>query len=85
MVTGTEAFWKRVTVYLKLFLGFVLIGSVLIFTVENAYPVTVRWFAWQLELSQSLLVFFVFFIGALSGALTMSWFHWRTSRQRRER
>lgn len=80
-----------VWVYLKLLLGFALIGTVLVFTVQNAGVVRVRFLGWSLESSLSLVIFLVLAVGLLSGFLLTEWFRWRgrkrdvtSSRQRTE-
>jgi uncharacterized integral membrane protein len=68
---------KTIGVYLKLIVGFVLIGTVLIFTAQNAAAVRVRFLGWILESSLSLVIFLVLAIGLLSGSLLTEWFRWR--------
>ena len=68
---------KTIGVYLKLVLGFVLLGAVLAFTAQNAAVVQVRFLGWTIESSLSLVIFLVLAIGFLSGSLLTQWFRWR--------
>jgi uncharacterized integral membrane protein len=72
-------------VYLKLALGLLLIGLVLVFASQNADVVTVRFLSWRFHMSQSLLIFLAFATGAVSGSLAMGWFTWRRARARKQR
>ncbi|HEX9723449.1 MAG TPA: LapA family protein [Vicinamibacteria bacterium] len=63
--------------YVKLVLGFVLIGTVLVFTAQNAEAVQVRFLGWSFESSLSLVIFLVLAVGLLSGFLLTEWFRWR--------
>jgi uncharacterized integral membrane protein len=54
----------------------------LVFASQNADLVTVEFHSWQLDMSQSLLIFFAFAAGAVSGSLAMGWFTWRRARAR---
>ena len=67
--------------YLKLALAFVLLGAVLVFTVQNTDVVRIRFLGWVLELSLSLLIFLALAIGFLSGFLMTGWRHWRRRRK----
>lgn len=73
---------KTIWVYVKLAIGVVLIGVVLIFTTQNAEAVQVQFLGWSRELSLSLLVFLVLAVGVLSGFLMSEWFHWRGGKRR---
>jgi uncharacterized integral membrane protein len=73
---------KSVWVYVKLVLGFALIGMVLVFTAQNAAVVRVRFLGWSLESSLSLVIFLVLAVGLLSGFLLTEWFRWRGRKKR---
>jgi len=67
--------------YLKLVLGFALLGAVLIFTFQNTDVVRMRFLGWVLELSLSLLIFLTLALGFLSGFLMTGLRHWRRRRK----
>jgi putative membrane protein len=53
----------------KLTLGLVLIGLVILFTLQNTQVVEVRLLFWKLSMSQVLLIFLLLASGALLGWL----------------
>ena len=67
--------------YLKLVLGFALLGAVLIFTIQNTDMVRIRFLGWVLELSLSLLIFLTLAVGFLSGFSMTGWRQWRRRRK----
>jgi uncharacterized integral membrane protein len=71
--------------YVKLCLGFLLIGVVLLFATQNAQVATVSFLHWQTRLSQSLLVFADFALGAVAGSLFTGRLYWRGSRMGKRR
>jgi uncharacterized integral membrane protein len=66
--------------YFKLAFGFLLVGVVLLFATQNAQVATVSFLHWQTRLSQSLLVFAAFAVGAVAGSLFTGRLYWRRSR-----
>lgn len=75
---------KTVWAYVKLAIGIILIGIVLIFTAQNAGATQVRFLGWSLESSLSLLMFLVLAVGVVSGFLMSAWFHWRRAKRKRD-
>ena len=67
--------------YLKLALGFALLGAVLIFTIQNTDVVRIHFLGWVLEISLSLLIFLALAVGMLSGFLLTGWRRWRGRRK----
>jgi putative membrane protein len=62
----------------KLTLILVLIGVVLLFTLQNTQVVEVRLLFWTLSMSRVLLIFLLLAIGAILGWLANSAFRHRT-------
>ena len=73
---------KAALAYVKPALGLILIGTVLVFTAQNAEVVRVQFLGWVLESSLSLLMFLVLAVGLLSGFLMTEWFRWRGRKKR---
>jgi uncharacterized integral membrane protein len=76
---------KAAWAYVKLALGLILTGTVLVFTAQNAEAVRVQFLGWTLESSLSLLIFLVLAVGLLSGFLMTEWFRWRERKKRATR
>lgn len=57
---------------LKMYITLFLLLLVVIFTVQNATAVTVNFLFWKLEISRSLLIFFVLIIGVIVGWISHS-------------
>ena len=53
----------------KLVLSLVLAGLAVLFTVQNATVVDIRFLFWTLSMSRSLLIFFLLAIGVIVGWL----------------
>lgn len=58
----------------KVFFGLILIGLVVIFSIQNADVVSVHFLIWNFTISLALLVFIVLAFGLLSGWLMQSIF-----------
>jgi len=67
--------------YLKLVIVLVLSGLVVLFVVQNAETVQVRYLLWTLEISRALLIFCVLAIGIAVGWLV----HGHLDRRRERR
>jgi uncharacterized integral membrane protein len=72
-------------VYLKLILGLLLVGITLIFVTQNAEVVLVQFLVWDIQMSQSLLIFSALTIGVLAGFLMTGWIYWRRTRGSRKK
>lgn len=57
----------------KLVIGLVLIGLVVIFTIQNTAVVEVRLFFWTIAMSRVLLMFILLAIGIIAGWLLNSY------------
>ena len=64
---------------LRLIFSLVLVSLVLVFALQNAATVEVRFLFWSLPLPRSLLIFFVLVIGVIAG-----WFLRGATRKARE-
>lgn len=69
---------------LKLILALVLAGLVVLFVIQNAGAVELRFLFWRLAMSQALLVFLVFAAGILLGWLLYGLAAHRRAARRRE-
>jgi putative membrane protein len=58
----------------KLITTMVLIGLVVIFIVQNATVVEIKFLFWSLEMSRSLLIFIVLCLGVITGWLFSGFF-----------
>jgi uncharacterized integral membrane protein len=58
----------------KAYLGLALFLLVVIFIVQNAEVVDIRFLAWKLSMSRALIVFFVLAIGIVIGWITAGHF-----------
>ncbi len=54
---------------IKLILGLILAGIVIIFTIQNVTTVELKFLFWSLSMSRALLMFLVFAIGIILGWL----------------
>lgn len=57
----------------KLIIGLVLVGLVVLFTLQNAEVVELRLLFWKLSMSRALMIFFVLAVGILLGWVLRSW------------
>jgi uncharacterized integral membrane protein len=55
----------------------VLIGLVVIFIVQNAAVVEIKFLFWSLEMSRSLLIFILLCLGVISGWLISGFFRYK--------
>jgi uncharacterized integral membrane protein len=69
-------------VYARLAAGLLLFGAALVFASQNAEVARVRFLGWQAGVSQALLLFLAFAVGAAAGSLLTGWLHWRRGRAR---
>ncbi|MDT8385049.1 MAG: LapA family protein [Gammaproteobacteria bacterium] len=58
----------------KIYIGLALLLLVVIFIVQNAVVVEIRWLFWTLTMSRSLMIFFVLAIGIAIGWILGSHF-----------
>ena len=59
--------------YRRLVAGLVMLILVVIFTLQNAEVINVRFLLWQFPLSRALLIFIVFAVGIILGWFLRSW------------
>jgi putative membrane protein len=57
----------------KMYLTLALLLLVVIFTVQNATVVPVKFLFWKIEISRALLIFFTFVIGTIVGWVAHSY------------
>jgi uncharacterized integral membrane protein len=60
--------------HLKLITILLLLIVVVVFSVQNAATVAIRFLMWVFTISRALVLFFVFLIGASFGALGYAWY-----------
>lgn len=64
--------------HFKLILSLALIGTVLLFVIQNVSVVEIRFLFWSFAMSRVLLIFFVLAVGILVGWLLHGFVsHWR--------
>ena len=59
----------------RLVLTLVLAGLVVLFVLQYAVVVEVRYLLWKIEMARALLIFIVFAVGILTGWLLRAHFH----------
>ena len=64
----------------RLILILVLLGAVLLFTVQNTQVVELRFLFWKLSMSRVLLIFLLLAVGAILGWVVNSAYRHRTRR-----
>lgn len=57
-----------------------LLALVVVFVVQNAQAVELRFLFWRVAMSQALLLFFVLAVGFGAGWILRSWIAWRPTR-----
>lgn len=73
-------FWKA---YWKLALGMLLVVLLVVFVVQNANTIHVKFLAWEADLSQALVVFVALLSGMVFGVTLTRWQRWRSARVQR--
>ena len=68
---------------IKMYATLFLLALVVIFTVQNATAVTVNLLFWKLEISRSLLIFFVLIIGIITGWISHSHYQHSITRKKK--
>jgi putative membrane protein len=68
---------------IKMYTTLFLLALVVIFTVQNATAVTVNFLFWKLEISRSLLIFFVLIIGIIVGWISHSHYQHSLTRNKK--
>ncbi|NIQ00658.1 MAG: DUF1049 domain-containing protein [Nitrospinaceae bacterium] len=58
---------------LKLYLGLALLILIVIFTLQNAEVVTIKFLFWDYSVSRSIMIFMVLVIGILVGWILSGW------------
>lgn len=60
---------------IKAYIGLALLLLVVVFIVQNATVVDIRFLLWNISMSRSLMIFFVLAIGIIIGWFTAGHFH----------
>lgn len=60
---------------IKVYLGLALLLLVLVFIIQNAAVVDIRFLFWKVSMSRSLMVFFVLCIGIIIGWIGAGYLH----------
>lgn len=66
--------------YGKLGIGLALAAVLVLFSVQNAGDVHVRFLTWEAEMSQALVALTALLGGAVVGVTVNSWLRWRARR-----
>lgn len=69
--------------YSKLALAGMLVALLMVFSVQNANNIQVRFLVWETQMSQALVVFSALLSGVVFGVALNSWLWWRSSRKQR--
>ena len=72
--------WKA---YWKLALGILLVTLLVVFVVQNANFIHVKFLLWEADMPQALVVFLAVLSGTVFGVVFNRWKRWRSSRVRR--
>jgi uncharacterized integral membrane protein len=57
----------------------VIVALVTIFSVQNAFPVTVSFLFWKFEASLAIVIYLLVLLGMVLGVIITSWLRLRTS------
>jgi len=76
-LSAIGTYWQA---YWKLALGVLLVALLVVFVVQNANAIHVKFFVWEAEMSQALVVFLAVLLGAVFGLVFNKWQRWRSSR-----
>jgi len=80
---GTSATLDYVRAYWKLALGMLLAAFLVLFVVQNADAIHVKFLVWETDMSQALVVFLALLSGVVLGVVFNRWQRWRSSHVRR--
>jgi uncharacterized integral membrane protein len=72
-----------VRVYWKLALGILLVTLLVVFVVQNANSIHVKFLLWEADMPQALVVFLAVLSGMVFGVVFNRWKRWRSSHVRR--
>ena len=81
-MTTTDKSKKNIMVHVKLGLAVVLAALLVVFTVQNVEVVQVKFLAWTIEMSRSLLIFSILLTGILLGWIGAGWLYVRRAVRR---
>ena len=59
----------------------IAIGTVALFSVQNAIPVTITFLFWKFEASLAIVIFLSVLLGVLIGAIARSFMKYKTDRK----
>lgn len=80
MLAAVGGYWKA---YWKLALGMLLVAVLVVFVVQNADAIHVKFLVWEADLSQALVVFLSLLSGVVFGVAFNRWQRWRSSHVQR--
>ena len=79
----SSATLAAVRVYWKLALVILLVTLLVVFVVQNANSIHVKFLLWEADMPQALVVFFAVLSGMVFGVVFNRWKRWRSSHVRR--
>jgi len=71
--------YREKIMHIKGYIGLSLLLLVVIFIVQNADVVDIRFLLWKVSMSRSLMIFFILAIGVVIGWITARHFHGDTN------
>ena len=77
---SSSSMGASVWAYSKLALGGGLVALLVVFSVQNANDMQVRFLGWETRMSQAVVVLSALMCGLVFGVAFNSWFRWRSSR-----
>jgi uncharacterized integral membrane protein len=77
----SSATLAAVRAYWKLALGVLLLALLALFAVQNADAINVKFFVWEADMPQALVVFLALLSGMILGVALNKWQRWRLSRR----
>ena len=80
---GPSATLAYVRAYWKLALGMLLAALLVLFVVQNADAIHVKFLVWETDMSLALVVFLALLSGVVLGVVFNRWQRWRSSHVRR--
>ena len=75
-LAAAGGYWRA---YWKLALGMLLVALLVVFVVQNADAIHVKFLVWETDMSQALVVFLSLLSGVAFGVVFNRWQRWRSS------